>query len=192
MTTWTNKERSILCMLVDAGQTNIAIAEELGRSYGSVCHQIYRLGKAREKGVNQSFFGLANSMQGKHHSEEAKKKIRERARERLKDRTKHPNWRGGKTINQNGYVMLTLPEHPRAGANGQVFEHVVVMENILSRHLLPDECVHHINGVRTDNRPENLMLFRDNADHQHYHAFLRQKEWNEYYEQSISVRPSGS
>ena len=184
---WTNEERLLICKMVNDGESNIAIAEKIGRSYASVCHQIYKLGKARERGINQSFFGLPNSMLGKHHSAEAKNKIKEKARERLKDRTKHPNWHGGKTINQNGYVMLTIPDHPRAGANGQIFEHVVVMEKILLRPLLPGECVHHINGIRIDNRPENLMLFRDNADHQHYHAFLRQKEWNEYYEQNFSI-----
>ena len=55
--------------------------------------------------------------------------------------------------------MMLDRSHPRAGKNGYVFEHVVVMEAILGRPLWPEENVHHRNGVRDDNRPENLELW---------------------------------
>lgn len=57
--------------------------------------------------------------------------------------------------------MVLAPGHPRTrSARGNyVFEHIIVMEQTLGRHLFPDESVHHLNGVRSDNRPENLELW---------------------------------
>ena len=69
------------------------------------------------------------------------------------------NWRGGRTKHKAGYVMVRLPEHPRARTHGYVFEHILVMEAFLDRHLMPDENVHHRNGLRADNRIENLELW---------------------------------
>ena len=70
-----------------------------------------------------------------------------------------PAWKGGKYLNTAGYVMVRLIDHPRSGQNGYVLEHILVMEKQLSRNLRPKETVHHINGVKNDNRPENLELW---------------------------------
>ncbi|HEY8741295.1 MAG TPA: HNH endonuclease [Candidatus Dormibacteraeota bacterium] len=59
--------------------------------------------------------------------------------------------------------MARAPGHPRAPSNGgYVFEHTLVMEEMIGRFLLPDETVHHRNGVKADNRAENLELWLSN------------------------------
>lgn len=69
-----------------------------------------------------------------------------------------PNWKGGRTVHRKGYISVHAPDHPRASGN-YVFEHILVMEDILGRHLLPGENVHHKNGQKTDNDPSNLELW---------------------------------
>ena len=71
------------------------------------------------------------------------------------------NWKGGRARHHAGYVMIRVPDHPRvAGSRAPyVFEHILVMEEMLGRHLESDETVHHRNGVRDDNRPQNLELW---------------------------------
>lgn len=67
------------------------------------------------------------------------------------------NWRGGLTKPKSGYIQVRA--YGRPNSPPYVFEHVLVMESVLGRMLLPGENVHHINGVKDDNRPENLELW---------------------------------
>lgn len=60
---------------------------------------------------------------------------------------------------RNGYVLVREPDHPNAMSGGWVLEHRIVKERELGRLLAPDESVHHRNGQRHDNRPENLELW---------------------------------
>lgn len=68
------------------------------------------------------------------------------------------NYKGGRISHGDGYMKLLRPEHPRANKFGYVLEHIVVMEEHIGRHLKKGEVVHHINGIKNDNRIENLLL----------------------------------
>lgn len=69
--------------------------------------------------------------------------------------------RGLRYVNEDGYMMVYVPptdRPPHLKHKVDHLEHRVVMARIIGRHLEPEETVHHRNGDRSDNRPENLQL----------------------------------
>ena len=68
----------------------------------------------------------------------------------------HPLWKGGVSIDRQGYRLIHSPERKKVFP--YTYEHVLVAEKKAGRRLLPHEHVHHVNGKKTDNRPENLHI----------------------------------
>ena len=67
----------------------------------------------------------------------------------------------GKGFLHHGYFVVPVPPSLRHLTNGEspTLQHRLVMAQMLGRPLFPDESVHHRNGDRLDNRPENLELW---------------------------------
>ena len=79
----------------------------------------------------------------------------------------NPNWKGGRYLSK-GYIMVHVGDHPFA-SKYYYKEHRFVMEQHLGRYLSRSEKIHHINGIKTDNRIENLMLFQGDSEHSKLH-----------------------
>ena len=85
----------------------------------------------------------------------------------------HPRWKGGRLRTTEGYILVHVETtHPfycmaRKSLKGKdyIFEHRLVMAKHLERPLLPRERVHHLNGIKDDNRIENLELISDIGAH---------------------------
>ena len=74
---------------------------------------------------------------------------------------KNGNWQGGRRIN-GAYVMITK-------SGKLIREHRIIAEQILGRSLKQGEVVHHINGIGTDNSPENITVFPSHSEHMKHH-----------------------
>ena len=90
----------------------------------------------------------------------------------------HPDWKGGRYLCK-GYWYLWSPEHPHRTKQGYVLEHRLTVEQKLGRLLEPGEVVHHRNGDRQDNRPENLEAFQTNAQHLRHELTGHCPNWTE-------------
>jgi hypothetical protein len=88
----------------------------------------------------------------------------------------NPNWRGGRYVNNRGYVFVYKPHHPQAMQNGYVAEHRMVAADSLGEQLSAAEEVHHVNGNKLDNRRDNLIVVR-NGLHQRLHAEVLRELW---------------
>lgn len=87
-----------------------------------------------------------------------------------------PNWPNLK----KGQALLTPLGYLRINIKGKrILQHRHVMEQYLGRKLRKKERVHHINEIKTDNRIENLKLYKNNSEHmKENHPFIwKKRKW---------------
>jgi len=83
---------------------------------------------------------------------------------------------------EDGYLLVYQPEHPRANKRGRVREHILVWEKMHHQPLPQGWIIHHLNGIRSDNRPENLAAAPSRNHYDLINALtqrIRQLEVNE-------------
>jgi hypothetical protein len=142
--------------------------------------------KIKEYNINSRSWNSSFTFKGKTHSEETKqlisgihkgKKISNATKNKISNNHKgkltNPSQYGGhKKRHMKGYVLVYAPNHPY-GKNGYVFEHILAYEK--ANNCIVDRekfVVHHINGIKTDNNPKNVMLMTK-SEHMSYHQKLR-------------------
>lgn len=117
-----------------------------------------------------------------------------RGRTQLKGE-KSPSWRGGRIIDDMGYIRIKKHDHPFRNCDNYILEHRLVMEEWLREHkpnsnlligvdgikyLKPKTVVHHIDLNRSNNNIKNLICFKNSIEHRSFHNKL-----SSFYEQFV-------
>lgn len=124
------------------------------------------------------------------HSEETKKRLSDAQKgQRHSPKTEFKKgikpWNTGKRLTEEHRGKLSLAH----GGDGKlkkkyiyelrrkrgeyIHEHRAVAEKILDRPLKSTEDIHHIDGDKTNNKPENLYLFPSRSEHTRYHQLYK-------------------
>lgn len=89
---------------------------------------------------------------------------------------KGANWHGGKSKTSKGYILISCPGHHRADNRGYVLEHILIFENETGISVPDNCCIHHLNGIKTDNRIENLCMMSHSAHTIMHHSGSKRSE----------------
>jgi hypothetical protein len=89
---------------------------------------------------------------------------------------------GERSLDERGYAVVYDRNHPKAGLNGSIREHILVMERSLGRLTLSTEAIHHLDGNKANNSIGNLMLFKTHGMHHAYEARIKAFEASGYHD----------
>lgn len=131
--------------LYNKGFSTAAVGKMVGLSSSTVDKHLRRRGLVRPKG----------------QAAKAAYRVREH----------HWNWRGGRCKTNRGYIYIKVPDHMKkyhgkVTWDGYMLEHIYVWEQTHDMVLPAGMIVHHLNGIKDDNRPENLIAMKKGEHHQ--------------------------
>lgn len=169
--------------LYQSGLTTYEVAARLHLSQPTVIHRLKRAGVARrtrwqqftattpEEAVAMYLSGLGSTEVAKrigvtaaairNYVVRAGHKMRPKQNPIVTHGPDNPSWKGGRFTDTYGYVYVRL------GNKQYIREHRHVVSELIGRPLADDEIVHHLNGIRHDNRPGNLVI-TTRKKHEHY------------------------
>lgn len=146
---------------------------------GKTLEEIYGIERAKIIRKNMS-----NARKGRSweeiHGKEGAKKMRNVLRKYRGPKSRL--WKGGRKV-ELGYVLIYKPNHPSADYKRYVAEHRYIVEKVLGRQLKSNETVHHINGDKSDNRNQNLLVCT-----REYHSWLEKRMIGLYQKEHFTRR----
>jgi hypothetical protein len=167
---------------------------KMGR-HNAIDYPVQQIADWIAEGKTQAWIGQQLGLDGKLIYKCCKKHGIKCQRTGPRSGPEHPEWQGGRLKTESGYIKVYQPDHwtcseqnkRRAEKAGDAYyrkqkyawEHRLIMEEHLGRRLKPSEVVHHKNGVKDDNRIENLQLFSSNAEHLAFDLAERCPNWTE-------------
>jgi len=116
----------------------------------------YKFSESRNNKISQKTTGVPKTLT-----------LEQREAHSARHRGNKYHWKGGRKMHNKGYFRV----HIGTGEHGEslyAFEQRKMMEDYLGYELSDNEIVHHINGIKTDNRIENLQVMTK-AEHINHH-----------------------